>query len=138
MPKDFNRNKSISLTLVKKTVNIARSRTGLTFRVAASERVAGEWRGTAADGVVVDDGALSCESTSAGTGVCTALVDTSLVHSTLRADHTLRTTRGWRTDEPGQARAHCLVVHFTTLTVGSTGRRDARLRHHWRCNTNYV
>lgn len=46
-------------------------------------------RGAAADGVVVDDLAASINPTSAGAGVDTLLVDTSLVLSTVRADHAL-------------------------------------------------
>lgn len=55
----------------------------LTFRVTPGKRIPDEWRATGADGVVIDDVTESAEAAGAWTGVCTVLVDASLVESTL-------------------------------------------------------
>jgi len=57
--------------------------------LTAGERVADVAGRTGADGVVIDDQALSVQSTSARTRVHTLLVDTGLGLRTLAAHYTL-------------------------------------------------
>lgn len=65
-----------------KTIIIYKS-IALTFRVTPGKRIPDEWRATGADGVMVDDVTESAESAGAWAGICTVLVDASLVESTL-------------------------------------------------------
>ena len=90
---------------------------------------------TGADGVVVDDFALSIGSTGAWTGVDTPLLDTRHRQRTLRAEQTLRPTVGRTSEvslETGADRAGTLG---TTLAVGTAGVRVTRV--HWHRGRRY-
>lgn len=76
---------------------------------------------------MVHDGATRGQSARAETRIDALLVATSFVASAIGAYHALRSA-GWRdASKSGNARANCLAVRRTTMTVRAAWGRITRL-----------
>ena len=81
----------------------------------------------AADWVVVHNVTLGVDSTNSNTRVLTSQVDTGKGRSTLAVDDTLWATSRWSSEVSREASAHWPAFLFSTLSVGTTRRRLARI-----------
>lgn len=96
------------------------------------ERISLEFGFTRANRVVVEHLAAGSTATNSGAGIGTALVQTSLVGSTLRADHALWLANGRSALEVWQAGAGSEAIGSGAATgVRSTRRRFTGMRHRW-------
>lgn len=97
---------------------------------ACHEGISLEFRFTRANGVVVEHLAAGSTATDSGTGIGAALIETSLVGGTLRADHALWLANGRSALEVRQAGAGSKAIGSGAATgVGSTRGRFTGMRH---------
>ena len=95
-------------------------------RSAISETIALEALGTTADRAVVDNPTVCVGGTRSWTRIDAFLVDTRAIRGTVRADDTLWSTIGCRSDHIGHTGTICLAIHNGAKGVGS-----ARMRLAW-------
>jgi hypothetical protein len=94
-----------------------------------NERIACHAARAGTDGIVIFDDAVSSNSACAWARVDTFLINAGFVLRTVTAGHAFGTARCAKVT--WQARAHCLIVDWTTFCVVATRTWIARLSNDW-------
>jgi len=89
----------------------------VTFPGALRKRIADVLTGTAADGIVIENLAVSIQTAQTRARIAALLINASQVSRTFRADETLWTTMRRSALIARTAGTNCTIVHYTANAV---------------------